>query len=451
MASALYNRRPLELTRKHFINLYPPFNIASGRETQSMDEKKDLLLYVHIPFCPTICSYCFYKKFGNPSEDVVDTYLRYLKKEITLFSRRPEVQTKSVRTMYFGGGTPTILNCRQLKDLVGFLRRQLDCDNMTEFCCEAMPHETTLDREKLELLKELGVTRLSFGMENLNDDILRLHNRHCTRELYYDTYKTVQEIGFDKVNVDIMSGMVGETWENWTDVIGTLIEWGPPSISIYKTELFYNTALFAKMRNGKADIALISDEEEIEHMRYAHERLQREGGYVVANCLHLVRDRKYVDEHYELIWQGGEFKGLGLSAHSSYEGYSHQNASEMEEYFSMIEQDKLPIKRAHRLSARDRLSVAMVYGLKNLAINRARFVEQFGVDMTAVYGDLLADLVGQGVLTLDDEWLRITPDYYLFADDVCRQFFLPEYENMMLAHVPREAASGTLVSLGSSK
>src|SRR4030095_15533217 len=380
MESALYNSKPLELTRKHFINLYPPFNIASGREAHVMDRKEDLLLYLHIPFCPTICSYCFYKKFARPSEDVVDTYLRYLKREIGAFSRRPESQAKAVKTLYFGGGTPTILNGRQLKDLVGFLRQELDCEKVMEFCCEAMPHETTLDREKLELLKELGVTRLSYGMENLNEEILRLHNRHCTRDLYYNTYQMVQEIGFEKVNVDIMSGMYGETWENWREVIGTLIEWGPPSISIYKTELFYNTTLFARMRNGKADVTLISDEEEIAHMRYAHERLRDEGGYVVANCLHLVKDRKYVDQHFELIWQGGEFKGLGLSAHSSYGGYLHQNASEMEEYFAMIVEGKLPIKRAHRPAGRDRLSTAMVYGLKTLTLSRARFIERFGVD-----------------------------------------------------------------------
>lgn len=449
MASSLYSGKALELKRKHFINQYPPFNVTTGREVRLMDERKDLLLYIHIPFCPAVCSYCFYKKFGNPSDDVVETYLQYLKKEIVLFSQRPEVAGKAIRTMYFGGGTPTILSERQLEDLILFLRSRLHFHPETDFCCEAMPHETTLGQEKLELLKALGVTRISFGVENFNDEILRQHNRRSNKNLYHRIYQMAQDIGFEKINLDIMSGMQGETWDNWTQVIDTLLEWSPPSVSIYKTEVFYNTTLFARVRAGNSQLSLMSDDEEIRHIRYAHERLQSEGGYIVANCVHLVKHRRYEDLHYKSYWQGGELKGLGLSAHSSYEGFLHQNTTDMREYFSMIEEGRLPIKRAHRMSARERISEAMVYGLKNLALSRQRFMERFGFDMVVLYGGLINRLIRRGVLILDDQFLRVAPDYYIFVDDICRQFFLPEYENMMLAHVARDAATEQLVSLTS--
>jgi oxygen-independent coproporphyrinogen-3 oxidase len=130
-------------------------------------------------------------------------------------------------------------------------------------------------------------------------------------------------------------------------------------------------------------------------------------------------------------------KGFGLSSHSCYENILHQNTPGLKEYHKMIGEGKLPIKRAHRLSVRERISEAMVYGLKNLCVNRAKFIKRFGFDMTEFYGDVIDRLVKEGVLTLDNEALRLTKDYYIFADDICRQFFLPEYKTMMLAHVPR--------------
>lgn len=440
MHPSLCTSKPLELTRRHFINSYPPFNTTRAAAGDCLAPGRDLLLYVHIPFCPTICTYCFYKKFGNPSESVLETYLRYLKREIALFSARPEMQRTRIKTLYIGGGTPTVLSIEQLADLVTFLRAHLDLGTVEELCCEMMPHEATATYDKLAALKALGVTRLSFGVETLNEDLLRLHNRPCSRDLYERTYAMVRDLDFEKVNIDMMSGLAGATWDTLASDVDGLLSWAPPSISIYKTEVFYNTTMFTGLRHGKDLVpALITDDEEARHIRYAHDRLQREGGYVVANCLHLLKDPKYGDLHYRCLWEGEELKGLGLSAHSSCEGVLHQNASELPEYYSQLDAGRLPIRRARRLTARDRLSQWMVYGLKNLAVSRARFVERFGVDMTALYGPVIDRLVEAGAVTLDRDWLRITPEHYIYADDVCRQFFLPEYEDMMLAHIDRNS------------
>jgi oxygen-independent coproporphyrinogen-3 oxidase len=441
MPASLYAGGQLELKRRHFINSYPPFNVAHHVDGDALAARTDLSLYVHIPFCPTICTYCFYKKFGNPSADTVDTYLAALKREIALFAARPEVATRRVKTLYFGGGTPTVLTSEQLTDLVDDLRTHLDLETVEEFCCEMMPDAATAPPEKLATLKALGVTRLSFGVETFNEELLKRHNRPCSRELYDSTYAAARALGFEKINIDVMCGLAGATWESWTEDVETLLAWASPGVSIYKTEVFYNTTMFALMRSGKPSAPLLTDDEEIEHIRYAHDTLQQRGGYLVANCLQLLKGWEYRDEHYGAIWSGTELKGLGLSAHSSYAGVLHQNASELDEYYRELDAGRLPIKRAHRLSARDRVSQAIVYGLKTLAVNRERFIEQFGVDVTTLYGPLITRLEADGIVTLDDEWLRITPRYYIFTDDVCRLFFLPEYERMMLAHVDRDAPS----------
>jgi oxygen-independent coproporphyrinogen-3 oxidase len=444
MSASLYSRNGLERSRKHFINSYPPFNVAKAADDSCLGATRELALYVHIPFCPTICTYCFYKKFGRPSESEVDTYLRYLKREIELYADRSDAAERKIKTLYIGGGTPSVLSVPQLVDLLSTLRAHLDLDRVEEFCCEIMPHATTATADKLAALRDLGVSRLSFGVESFDESLLKLHNRPCTRELYDWTYSTACDLGFPTINIDMMSGLAGATWDTWRGDVENLLRWSPPSVSIYKTEVFYNTTMFTGMRHGKGMADLISDAEEIEHIRYAHETLQARGNYLVGDCLHLVKEISDCDLHYRSIWNGTELKGLGLSAHSSCDGVLHQNASELVDYYALLDAGRLPVKRAHQLSARDRLSQAMVYGLKNLAVSRAGFVQQFGVDMTALYGPVIDDLVSAGVMTLDDEWLRITPENYIFTDDVCRQFFLPEYEQMMLAHLDRSTTVSEL-------
>lgn len=437
MSTSLYIERPLERTRRHFINSYPPFNVALRASAECLRPLEPFGLYLHIPYCPTICTYCFYKKFGRPSEAEVEHYLKYLKREISMFGSRPDTSARKVRTLYIGGGTPTVLTSPQLTELMGFVREHLDLSALKEFCCEIMPNAETATAEKLETLRSLGVNRLSFGVETFNEELLRQHNRPCTRELYRWTYNMARAIGFEKINIDVMSALGGATWETWKSDVDTILEWSVPSVAIYKTEVFYNTNMYSSIRNGKGPTSLISDAEEIEHIRYAHERLQQEGHYIVGNCLHLLKDASQHDLHSRYVWEGGQLKGLGLSAHSCYADVFHQNASELDEYFALIDKDELPIKRSHQLTGRDRISQAMVYGLKNLAVSRARFAERFGVDLATLYGPLIDTLIHEGAVTLDDEWLRITPDHYIFTDDICRQFYLPEYEQMMLAHLDR--------------
>ena len=438
-----YSDKPLRLERRHFINSYPPFNVTRGAGTECLDRRQDLLLYVHIPFCPTICTYCFYKRFGSPSQAKVETYLGYLEREIRLFARRPEVQNRRVKTLYLGGGTPTVLDSRQFVRLFGWLREHLDLETVEEICCELMPHEATATRDKLATLADLGVTRISFGVESLSEDVLSLHNRPCTRELYETTYDMVRQVGFPKINIDVMSGLAGETWESWVEVVEQLLAWAPPSVSIYKTEMFYNTPMVRQHRKGRTPPTMIGDDEEIRHIRYAHDTFRERGGYTVANCLHLLKDPSLGDLHYRSLWEGGELKGLGLSAHSSYRGVLHQNAAELPEYYRLIDAGELPIKRAYHLTTRDLISQAMVNGLKNLEVDRGRFVSRFGFDFTMLYGELIERLVAVGAVTLDQERLRVTPDHAIFADDICRQFFLPELENMMPARLDRAALAGS--------
>jgi oxygen-independent coproporphyrinogen-3 oxidase len=427
----------VELNREEFINQYPPFNLINTREVGDVFSREGMHLYVHIPFCKSKCGYCYFKSFDDISDALVSEYLASLRKEIRLYSEMPEVQSKRVKSLYFGGGTPTLLSCAQLEDVTRAIVDSFDLVDDYEFCVEANPDEETLTAEKIALLKELNIRRISFGVQNFNDEILRINGRLGSAEEFFSAYDLAKRAQVEIVNIDILSGMIGETWPNWQYVVDVLIQLAPESIAFYKMELYYNTKLFKSIRKGEQPGRLMSNEEEIGLIRYAYDRLQDEGGYVASNCYNLVRDREYEHLHTNGIWQGDDMIGLGLSSHSCFNGFLYQNAWNMKEYNQTIGNGALAIKRAHKIPMREEIARAMVYGIKRLRIDRARFVDRFGFDMTLLYGGLIRGLVEAGYLSLDAEALKVPREYYIFADDISRAFFLPEHRTMMLAHMSR--------------
>ncbi|MCP4218958.1 MAG: hypothetical protein GY765_30270, partial [bacterium] len=268
-------------------------------------------------------------------------------------------------------------------------------------------------------------------------EILLLYARDAIKEFFHEVLHNARQIGFENSNVVIMFGMLGETQENWQDVIQQLVNLGPESIAIYKMELFFNTKLFNEVRSKKHEGRVMTDNDEIEFIRYAHKRLKEEG-YVVGNCLHLLKDRKYDHTHIMGVWNSEDMRAFGITSHSCCDEFFFQNTPNLDEYHRMLSENKLPIKRSHRLSIKDKLSQAMVYGMKRVRINRKDFCSRYGYDVTEIYGEKINQLVDQGILAMDEEELRITDDYQIFADDIARQFFLPEYASMMPAHLKRK-------------
>ncbi|MCP4153818.1 MAG: coproporphyrinogen III oxidase family protein [bacterium] len=428
----------VKLDREHFINQYPPFNVMSVKENESLFANKPVHLYAHIPFCPQKCGYCYYKSFDDISNNAIEEYLENLKKEILMYSKRPEVKNKIVKSLYFGGGTPTILSCQQYESLVKVIFDNFRFEEGFEFCSEARPDETTLDREKLELLKKLGVNRISFGSQNLSKKILDLNRRATSVEYLNEVFKISKELKFKIINLDIMSGMYGETDENWEYNITKLMEMKPESIVFYKMELFLNTQLYKDLKKQNKTNELMTNQKEIQHIQYAFKRLREEGGYIPGNCFNLVRGPEFYHKHRREIWLGDDMKAFGVTAHSCCDGFLYQNTFNLKEYNKMVAEGALPIKRTHRLTPREDIAQAMVYGVKSLYVNREQFRKRFGYDMTELYGETIDQLLDKGYLTIDDEALRVPPEYYAFADDICRAFFVPDQKTMMVAHMSRK-------------
>ncbi|HYK19641.1 MAG TPA: radical SAM protein, partial [Pyrinomonadaceae bacterium] len=237
----------------YFVSNYPPFSqwkpefVPAALEVLNQPARVDdpLGLYIHIPFCRKRCHFCYFKVYTDKNASEIEVYLNALIKENELYSRMPGFQGRQLRFAYFGGGTPSYISDKQLHYLVEGLNRHVSWQNAEEVTFECEPG--TLHKTKLETLKDIGVTRLSLGVEHFNDDILAANGRaHLSPEIYR-AYNWARQVNFPQINVDLIAGMMGETEEKWRETVQRTVELEPDSVTIYQMELPYNTVISQDM------------------------------------------------------------------------------------------------------------------------------------------------------------------------------------------------------------
>ena len=424
---------PVNLSREDFINQYPPLNLLNKKDVKGVWDREELHLYVHIPFCVEKCSFCYYKSFKMQNPGTIDEYLDALKTEITMYSNLPEVQSKRIRSIYFGGGTPTLLNEQQLESLITHIKSSFAFTDNMEFCCEARPGpETTFN--KLKLLKEHGMFRLSLGCQSLNDEVLRINGRTHDSTVFYETFDKARQAGIDSINVDLMSGLISDTMETWISTIKSLISLKPENIAIYKMEVYLNNKIYQKMREDK--IELISNIEEANLARMAYKELIS-SGYMFADNFSFMTDPKYDHAHRREVWKGADMIGVGLSSHSCFNDYIYQNESSFPVYMNRVREGVIPIQRAYKISAREEMIQRIIFGVKNLNFSRSCFEDEFGIDVLDVFPKQFKYLEEEGFITIDTDNIKTTFEGALYADDIVREFYLPDQKNVMLGHVHR--------------
>ncbi|RLS46038.1 MAG: radical SAM protein, partial [Planctomycetota bacterium] len=206
----------------YFISNYPPFSLWTRENVPEIrtalaaepDRSVPMGLYLHIPFCRKRCKFCYFRVYTNQNANAIARYAEALAKEVEIVSRERGVNGRELKFVYFGGGTPSYLSSKQLRFLRDELSRSVSWDHADEVTFECEPG--TLSQEKVQTLKEIGVTRISLGVENFNDAILEENGRaHLSPEIF-KAYDWIQQAGFPQVNIDLIAGMVGETDENWT-------------------------------------------------------------------------------------------------------------------------------------------------------------------------------------------------------------------------------------------
>jgi oxygen-independent coproporphyrinogen-3 oxidase len=436
----------------YFISNYPPYSQwntemipqvldafgqtpqASKADEQGL-ELPPLGLYLHIPFCRKRCKFCYFKVFTNVNADAIERYVSALCQEISLVAQQPFMKDRQFRFVYFGGGTPSFLSVKQLESLMDRLHEHVSWNGAEEVTFECEPG--TLSQPKIQALKALGVTRLSLGVENFSDAILEENGRaHLSKEVYR-AWEWIEEADFANVNIDLISGMVGETWENWRENIRKTLELSPESVTIYQMELPFNTVYSKGILESQSESAVATWPTKRDWVRYAFDVFQ-ENGYTISSAYTVIKDPKKVSFSYrDNLWRGSDLLATGIASFGHIGGVHYQNVPEWDRYLGMIlDENRLPIGRAYRPTPHQSLIREMILQLKKGYLEVEYFRRKFHVDIVQQWQSEWDAYASEGYVVLptssssSDAMIRLTTDGMLRVDGLLPVFFEPQFRNV---------------------
>ncbi len=424
----------------YFVSNYPPYSFWTRDRVHEAYAALDrppspdtpLGIYLHIPFCRKRCHFCYFKVYTDKDAGEIEGYLDTAIQELALYAKKPFIGGRKPKFIYFGGGTPSYISSRQITYVVNGMKQLLSWGEAEEVTFECEPG--TLTEPKLSAIRDLGVTRLSLGIENFDDHILQINGRaHGSREIDR-TYQFARHIGFPQINIDLIAGMMGETAENWRDCITKTIALAPDSITIYQMEIPYNTTIFKEMKIVGQSVAPVADwRTKRAWVEYAFAEFEK-AGYSIASAYAAVKDPSRTRFLYrDLLWKGADMIGLGVSSFSHVGGTHFQNEHEFESYTARLRQGELPIFRALTTTEEERVIRELILQMKLGQVRQRYFQDKFGIDVRQRFATPLGRLQEQGFLTADEDSLRLNRDGLLQVDKLLHEFFLPQHQSARYA------------------
>ena len=374
-------------------------------------QKKPTSAYVHIPFCTQICYYCDFSKVFIKNQPV-DSYLEHLLEEFQSYD------IKKLRTLYIGGGTPTALSASQLEVLLKGLTENLDLSVLEELTIEANPGD--LDAEKIAVLKNSAVNRVSLGVQTFDDKMLKKIGRSHLEKDIYENIDRLKLAGFDNISIDLIYALPGQTMEQVKENVAKAIGLDIPHMSLYSLILENHTVFMNRMRRGK--LPLPKEELEAEMFEYIIAELERAGfeHYEISNF----SKHGFESRHNLMYWDNAEYYGIGAGASGYVNGIRYKNHGPIRHYLSAVEEGNARITEEH-LSQKEQMEEEMFLGLrKKSGVSMARFEEKFGRPFEGLYGEIVRDLVQQGLMQIEGDRVRMTKRGLFLGDTVAERFIL---------------------------
>lgn len=380
-------------------------------------------IYFHVPFCAHKCEYCAFYSHA-PGEGLVDRYVRALIAEVEMVRPAP------ARTIFIGGGTPSILNHRQWRELLAAMAR-LNLTSANEWTVECNP--ATVSEDKAKLLRDFGVNRISMGVQSLDENLLERLGRIHSREQVFKSFEILRRAGFSNLNIDLMFGIPGQTMEIWKNTLREALDLGGEHLSSYEVIYEQDTPLFEQMKAGEFDV----DEDLAADM---HEELvccAASRGYSQYEVANFARDiagnaddvPAFACRHNVNYWRGGFYHAFGPSAagfipaENGAPPVRTKNWSNTQMYCEMIEKGQRPIESRETLPQRRRAGEIAAFGLRmNAGWPLERFQTITGLDLKTDWRDEIDELIKRGWAVLEPDRFRLTQKGLRFADAAAQEF-----------------------------
>lgn len=366
-----------------------------------------MVIYIHIPFCVKKCDYCDFLS-GSYNEETRNAYVDCLINEIKYYGARYGFGGRNipVTSVFFGGGTPSILDGISIARILNILRDNYNIEETAEITVECNPG--TIDRNKLLHYREAGVNRLSIGLQSANDDELRSVGRIHTYEEFLEGYHMARELGFDNINIDLMSALPSQTIASYRETLKKVINHKPEHISAYSLILEEGTCLYERLsafeKSGQA--TGLPDEDTEREMYYMTKELLGDAGYERYEISNYARVG-YSCSHNKAYWLRDDYIGMGLGASSCMDGVRTKNISDLNRYMEITSNIEvlekvngvIDCEETQELTEADKMAEFMFLGLRMTeGVSKEKFRKYFGEDYNTIYGGVTEKLIEEGLL-----------------------------------------------------
>lgn len=357
-------------------------------------------VYIHIPFCLKKCHYCDFLSFAQPEQ--MEQYVSALLAEMQLAVQRYAVQAK---TIFIGGGTPSCLPEPLLEQILQAVQQYFVTPALQEYTLEANPG--TLSAEKLRLLKQYGVNRLSLGVQSDNAEQLQLLGRIHSFAQAKEAVQLARKAGFSNLNLDFMYGLPGQTLAQWQQTLTQALAMAPQHLSLYQLKIEEGTRLETWLKQGK--ISEFDDELALKMYRLAQTMLT-EQGYIQYEISNYAR-QGFASAHNQVYWRTENYLGVGLGACSWVRPLRWNNQFDLAAYTAQIDAGELPQQQPERLTELEQMEETVFMALRmNCGLSKAVFAQRFGKSVETVFASALQRCVEQG-------WLQETADAYYLTEE----------------------------------
>lgn len=376
--------------------------------------KKDLGLYIHIPFCVKKCEYCDFLSW-NAGEEERQQYVAALLSEIE--SYREFAKGYRVSTIFIGGGTPSVLLPKQMEDILQKIYEIFELERRPEITVEVNPG--TVDEEKLQCYKENGVNRLSMGLQSVKDEKLRLLGRIHTYQEFVESYELARKAGFDNISIDLISSVPGQTLQEWKEELETAAAQNPEHISVYQLIIEEGTPFYEKYAEHPE---LLPDEETSRETYLWTGKFLKEAGYEQYEISNYAKPGKE-SRHNLKYWERGDYLGLGLGAASMVRNIRMSNTKDMRTYLERCDKPKTMREDVQFLEEPRQMEEFMFLGLrKTRGVSKKEFKRIFGREMDMVYEKALHKCLENGMLLEHKDRIFLSEEGTLLSNMVLSEF-----------------------------